>query len=400
MGPSSGPQLLAFADLHLQWGAWRRRRTLYGDSFFAWRQVVDLAVSGARLDGRPVKAVLAAGDLIDTDTPDDFIVRLILDGLARLEAAGVRFLFVRGQHETVRGRRVEHITRVADSLGLDHVPTSFFGLSRWAEDVDLRVVPVALDGAVVTVAGLDYRPPAEFREACRVLPPADVLLTHQVWEEFVPTGEASFAALPHPYRVVVTGDFHSHLDREVRPGVRVLSPGSACLQAVDEDPDKRVFVLHSDLSAESVPLLCRPVGSAVVKTAADVAVVVRTLDEVPAHPGIPAHVRVPVVRCRIPAGAEAGVAAALEAAVGDRAHLFVDVDDPAGPEAAADPAAAGPPAAGVEAVIAELAPSPAVAALCVALWRGADPDGVVAEFAGRVAAEGVPAENPPEGKPC
>jgi hypothetical protein len=70
--------------------------------------------------------------------------------------------------------------------------------------------------------------------------------------------EGRLEDIPMKDGVIVTGDFHQHVQLKVN-GNLVLSPGSTCMQSIDEPVEKAVFILMSDRSAISVPLKTRQV---------------------------------------------------------------------------------------------------------------------------------------------
>jgi len=274
------PSILWTSDWHLAPGAWKKAPQIAGDSYFALEQIVDLALQMG------VKAVCAAGDLTDDPRPSPDTVRRIREQLTRLEEAGKKVPFIRGQHDGLQGE--PWLTAVHDGPHYCHKGEAWVG--------DLRVY------------GLDYMPPDDFRAELEQIPDGvDVLMTHQVWKDWIPWRnnapmlEELVTSGPR-VKVCVTGDFHHHL--EVKRGeVTILSPGSTCMQALDEPPEKRVWVMYDDLTVQSIPLLGRPFHSIVVETPEDLERVVADVspysDMYCRSPGdLPEGVRVPIVRVR------------------------------------------------------------------------------------------------------
>lgn len=298
------PLILWTSDWHLAQGAWKKAPQIRGDSYFALEQIVDIALS------RGVKAVCCAGDLTDDPYPSPDTVRHIRLQLDRLEDAGKKVPFIRGQHDGLTGE--PWMTAVHDGPHYCHKGEAWVG--------DLRI------------HGLDYMPPDDFRRELELIPDGvNVLMTHQVWKDWIPWRNTAplleeLATAVNPVRFCVTGDFHHHLAVN-RGEVTILSPGSSCMQALDEPPEKRVWLMYDDLSVESLPLLSRPFSSVVLETPDDLERLVADTSMYRLMycrtPGdLPEGVRVPIVRVRyadnIPE-ADSRVRAAL-----DGVHLFVE----------------------------------------------------------------------------
>jgi len=274
------PLILWTSDWHLAPGAWKKAPQIRGDSYFALEQIVDLALQFG------VKAVCCAGDLTDDPRPDAETVKVMRHQLDRLEESGKKVPFIRGQHDGLTGP--PWLSAVHDGPHYCHRGTA--------------------EIAGVQVYGLDYMPPDEFRRALdEVEPGTDVLMTHQVWKDWIPWRNNAplleeLVLCGPKARFCVTGDFHHHLAVN-RGEVTILSPGSACMQALDEPPEKRVWLMYDDLSVQSVPLLSRPFHSITVETPEDleraVADVSPYMDMYCRTPGdLPEGVRVPIVRVR------------------------------------------------------------------------------------------------------
>lgn len=292
------------ADWHVDQtdrGAWRRRPEIRGDSVHALTQIVDLAVMH-EVD------LLAAGDLLDTHEQEDpGAVKFLLRELARLGAIGRRALAIQGQHELAR---LPWLGLSADVLHSHRATTTLGGVS---------------------VYGLDYTKPDDLAGAFASVPAGvDVLIMHQVWRDLMGehiNSECCFADVPHA-RLLLTGDFHRHLVKRAvgasGQDLTVLSPGSACMRSIDEEPEKSVFLLYDDLSVTSVPLRTRRVFRHGAYTRDDLA---NLLDAVlpgleSPTPGMPSEVETPILHVTYDPDVP-DVHRRLSAACRGRFHLFL-----------------------------------------------------------------------------
>lgn len=228
---SRTPLFAMTSDWHLQPGAWKRANTPQGDSFYALRQIRQHCVEH-QLD------LLAAGDLFDDLKPETSVLERAFRECDNLHRASRRLVFTQGQHEKAfpaylslhpspmhNSRKVTHVRGIS-VYGMDHVPADQL-------EAEIEKVPSGVD----------------------------VLMCHQVWGDFMGIGaeghlsQLSKAGGP---RIVLTGDYHDHQVLEVG-GLVVYSPGSTCLQSIDEPREKSFFVFYDDFSVESVQLKVRRV---------------------------------------------------------------------------------------------------------------------------------------------
>jgi DNA repair exonuclease SbcCD nuclease subunit len=214
-------KLLVTSDLHLSPRIWRHREIL-NDSYFAWELIVEAAITEG------VDAVVLAGDILDKQSnPSEVIVHL-LQGLNRLRHENIPVLYVQGQHEF----------QSKPWLSLGESPDSAV---TWLHDREVNI-------GGWRIAGSDFRPKAEFQEFLQgeLVKAADVLVCHQVWEDFmgsVAVTQGSFSDVPPNVDLLITGDYHVHCERN-RGNLRVLSPGSTHLRSVSEPPEKSLFLLE------------------------------------------------------------------------------------------------------------------------------------------------------------
>lgn len=233
------PIFVAASDLHGEYCAYAAYPQMWGDSYFAFEQIVDKALE---LD---VPLVLA-GDLFDKPYPDPYTLRRFFAQTARMAASGNNVFFTQGQHELNRRQ-------------------PWMSLAPWSEHLHGQTAVVG----GYRLFGLDWQPADKLKEALQSpsVASADVLVCHQVWSEFMGSQTAPEGSIaeqvPSSVRLVVTGDFHAHTSKSLSHAdgrtTVVLSPGSTTLQAVGEDPAKYFYVVYDDLSFRSVPLQGRRV---------------------------------------------------------------------------------------------------------------------------------------------
>ena len=206
-------KVLVTSDLHLSTRIWTNRN-ITQDSYYAWSQIVESAIA------QDVSAVILAGDLLDKQTNTSEPVNELAKGLRLLVKHGIEIYFNQGQHEMQKYPWVQAVC---------------------PEAVHLHDRSVDIGGLVFT--GSDYRNTESFQE---FLASADVLVCHQVWQEFmggVAATQGSFRDIPMNIQLLITGDYHRSISRNDK-GLDVLSPGSTALRAVDEPEDKSFFILE------------------------------------------------------------------------------------------------------------------------------------------------------------
>jgi len=211
---------LFFADSHLDLGAWANRPSLRGDSMHAFEHIVREAIH------RKVSAIFAAGDLIDVRKPPSDVIEFIRNKMSWLEKNSIPFYYIQGQHEFA-------------------TPPWFSAIHDW---------PIWLDGTSVEVngirvRGLDWTPADRLSEALAGIHNVDILVAHQVWEEFMGSirgCEGSFSQVRAP--VLFTGDYHSNQERDDFRGadgqkLTVISPGATNIRKIDEPAEHYFYTL-------------------------------------------------------------------------------------------------------------------------------------------------------------
>jgi Calcineurin-like phosphoesterase len=229
------PIAVMTADTHLATRAWAKHPGLTGDSYYGLQQVADYC-------HQHHLPLFLAGDVFDKTRPDPATIWQIKQTIDRLNKVSSIY-FIQGQHELDR-----------------HMP--------WLKAIDsatihMHKIHIKVKG--VCFYGLDWTPADTIKtELNNIDPTVDVFVAHQVWRDFMGSkigeAECAFEDIPHA-KVLFTGDFHrtvSQLSRnKTDQMMRVISPGTLCMQAIDENPAKWFFVLHDDLSFIQVPLKTR-----------------------------------------------------------------------------------------------------------------------------------------------
>lgn len=206
------PVALHFSDSHL--------RPDKGDSFFAFRQIVDEAV-------RLKIPLIGAGDLLDKQANRAATIVFMTEQLRRLRDAKLKLYHVQGQHE------------------FDSVP--------WMETADNTVhihkKLTRFDDFVFY--GLDWQPFGKLQEELAEIPKdVDFLVCHQVWANWmgdIAAPQGSFDQIPGHITHVQTGDLHSwklekHKNADDKKMV-VLSTGATTQQTVAE-PEQHHYALR------------------------------------------------------------------------------------------------------------------------------------------------------------
>lgn len=222
----SNPWAILTSDWHLRLGGrvWATHPHLHGDIEFGLSQVQ------AYIKEYDPPNIFLAGDMIHEPRMDSYIVSL-LNNFLDCCCGSNDIYFVQGQHDLSN-------------------PTVLGTFCRYAKHLD----NLTIQNSGITVAGLDYRRPKQITQALDEAPEADVLLTHQSWTETM--GEYGAAVLPEKYKLVCSGDFHSHFLYRKNNTV-LLSPGTLCMQRISEPPDHSIWLINDDLTYKSLPLKSR-----------------------------------------------------------------------------------------------------------------------------------------------
>lgn len=217
------------ADLHLQPSAWGNRDSLRGDSYYSFQQII------ADCLARQLPLVLG-GDVIDVNRTDPATMAVIYRAMDQMAAAGLPVKFIQGQHELDRNN-------------------PWLRAHDWPEWIHLQSTVVA----GCNLYGIDWYPRGQLQELLRTVPAnTTFLIMHTVWDNFMGRGntDASFDDLP-PVPWVLTGDFHVETTvvhrRDDGSATVVVSPGSTCLQAVNEPVPKFYMTFCQDGAGGILP---------------------------------------------------------------------------------------------------------------------------------------------------
>lgn len=301
-------KLLVASDTHLSDRIWKHR-PIEGDSYYSWKQIVDLAIS------QESDAVVLAGDILDKQTNTSKAIQELMYGLGRLETNHIEVYFNQGQHEY---QGVPWMCLDTDATWLEKsvIKTS----NNW------------------NIAGSDYKNAEglmEFLQSEEALE-ADILVCHQVWLDFMgelckPQG--SFADVPENVRYLITGDYHDSICQKFG-NLTVISPGSSHLRSIAEPQDKYVYSMELPDGGHKAKIVALPLRTRRVidmplidqntefkNFAGQIEGHLELAAEYAAEFGLPEHIAKPLMRFTY---TQDGVDVSNQAAklVADRAHLF------------------------------------------------------------------------------
>lgn len=214
------PLFVFCADLHLEDGAWSSRPGIYGDAYYSFEQTVDYCIEHDL-------PLILGGDVLEKKSNSSRPIAKLFEGLTRMQHRGVPVYYIQGNHEYDR-----------------NAPW----LSAHAWPIYMHEASFDINGA--KVAGFDWLPRGDIQEAfTRVPQNTDILITHQVWKDFMGNLGRTDCELTdvHHVQTVLAGDFHvtktvESTNAQGKP-IKMLSPGSTCMQDMSESPDKFFFVI-------------------------------------------------------------------------------------------------------------------------------------------------------------
>jgi hypothetical protein len=214
------PLFVFCADLHLVDGAWSSRPAIYGDSYYSFEQIVDYCIE----HNLPM---IMGGDILEKKQNLARPIAKLCAGLSRMQVAKVPVYYIQGNHEYDRN---------APWLSVHEWPIHIHGMSWRISDTK--------------VYGLDWLPRGEIQEAFTQVPAdTEILITHQVWKDLMGNVGRPECELTdvHHVQTVLAGDFHitktvESTNAQGQP-IKMLSPGSTCMQDIGEVPEKSFFVV-------------------------------------------------------------------------------------------------------------------------------------------------------------
>ena len=216
------PLFVFCADLHLEDGAWSSKSAIYGDAYYSFEQIVDYCVA----NNLPL---ILGGDILERKQNQARPIAKLCHGLSRMQTAQLNVYYIQGNHEYDRN-------------------APWLSIHPWP--IHLHDTGVQLGDADVGIWGLDWLPKGEIQEALKAVPAdTDILITHQVWKDFMGNIGRTECELTdvHHVQVVLSGDFHvtkvaEGVNAQGQP-IKMLSPGSTAMQDMGEDQHKSFFVI-------------------------------------------------------------------------------------------------------------------------------------------------------------
>jgi hypothetical protein len=208
------------ADLHLEDGAWSTRPGIYGDAYYSFQQIIDYCIEH-RLP------LVMGGDILEKKQNLARPIAKLCAGLSRMQDENLDVFYIQGNHEYDRN-------------------APWLSVHAWPTHIHKRTMLIG----DARVYGLDWLPRGEIQEAFQQVPEdTDILITHQVWKDFMGTVGRTECELTdvHHVQTVLAGDFHitkvaEGTNAQGKP-IRMLSPGSTAMQDMGEDPHKSFFVI-------------------------------------------------------------------------------------------------------------------------------------------------------------
>jgi hypothetical protein len=221
------PLFVFCADTHLADGAWTTRPGIYGDAYYSFEQIVDYCIE-QRLP------LILGGDVLEKKTNAARPISMLCRQMSRMEAATVPVFYIQGNHEYDRN-------------------APWLSVHSWPNHMHEQLINI--NGAFVY--GLDWLPKGDIQKALSAVPiETDILITHQVWHDFMKNVGRPECALTdvHHAKIVLAGDFHvtetaTSVNAQNRP-ITMLSPGSTCMQDISEADDKYFFAISRQENGE------------------------------------------------------------------------------------------------------------------------------------------------------
>jgi len=297
---------LLAADLHIKPCTWSSRPEIHGDSFAAFRQLIDLMLL------HNCHCVIP-GDFWDNTRPTSQAVVFVQQELLRLH--GQKIFLTNGNHDGVRPSWALLLPNVVwvDKQLFEPVP----GLKCYA---------------------LDYRPPAELEvELAQVNPDAKVLFCHQMLDLSTPFGASwNMRAdwVPGFIRHVFMGDYHQggtwHRPSD---GLSFTYPGSTYMTDWGDPPTHQVLKVTvsptGSLEASAVQLVSRVALTFRIDSEGVLAAFPGELDGALADEDakrvnlkVDPFIQMPMLRVKFDPALQSA-ATRIRDAVGGRAHLFL-----------------------------------------------------------------------------
>jgi hypothetical protein len=227
------PLFVFCADLHLEDGAWTTRPGIYGDSYYSFEQIIDYCLEHDL-------ALVMGGDILEKKQNLARPIAKLCDGLSRMQHRGVPVYYIQGNHEYDRN-------------------APWLSVHPWPIHMHEKSFNIGATESLpgVKVCAFDWLPRGDIQEAfTRVPADTDILVTHQVWRDFMGDVGRIECELTDVHHVqnVLAGDFHvtkiaNSVNAQGQP-IAMLSPGSTCMQDMSESPEKFFFVISRDVDGK------------------------------------------------------------------------------------------------------------------------------------------------------
>jgi hypothetical protein len=214
------PLFVFSADLHLEDGAWSTKPGIYGDAYYSFEQIIDYCIAHSL-------PLILGGDVLERKQNLARPIAKLCAGLSRMQTAQLPVYYIQGNHEYDR-----------------HAP--WLSIHPWP--IHLHNQRVDFQGT--SVWGVDWLPRGDIQNAFKEVPAdIDILVTHQVWKDFMGNIGRTECELTdvHHVHTVLAGDFHvtkvaENVNAQGQP-IKMLSPGSTAMQDMGEEPHKSFFVI-------------------------------------------------------------------------------------------------------------------------------------------------------------
>jgi len=269
----SKPVAVISSDWHMALNAWKKHPGIKGDAEYSLSQITDIALA---LN----VPMIAAGDLFDVKNPDSYSVNSTAKQVARMNKLKLPVYYVQGQHE------MSDPTWMSLFDGCVNVHDSIFKIGK------------------LNFFGYDYFLPKSKEDSYQRFKPADILITHQVWSELLPKHGQTFCcsytdvAKACNYSHIVSGDYHAHFQDTIYASkCSFVSPGSICLQDMNESCDKAVWVLTEDMDFISVPIVTRKLINVTINSDNDLNSVIKMAESNLERP-LPNGIGRPILRVK------------------------------------------------------------------------------------------------------
>lgn len=302
------PLFVFCADLHLEDGAWSTRPGIYGDAYYSFQQIIDYCIEHDM-------PLVMGGDILEKKQNLARPIAKLCEGLTRMQHRGVPVYYIQGNHEFDRN-------------------APWLSVHPWP--IYMHEASFDINGA--KVCGFDWLPRGDIQEAfTRVPQDTDILITHQVWKDFMGNLGRTDCELTdvHHVQTVLAGDFHvtktvESTNAQGKP-IKMLSPGSTCMQDMGESPEKFFFVIGripttGEIVFTPLPLKTRRFVGYTVKdqdTLDDLCSGTLAKDVQALLGGLPPEIDKPLVRIKFDKRLPDAYLRLMTAA-GESAHLFCD----------------------------------------------------------------------------